>query len=118
MNSRKIGMEKEELACIFLKEQGFSIIETNFWIYGGEIDIIAKDGIYLVFVEVKYRKNNLYGGAFSAITEKKVQLISRCAMYYIKRRAIPPDSPMRFDVILIEGNSIHHIKNAFSFYSF
>lgn len=118
MNRRKIGNEKEGLACSYLKEQGFFILETNFWTRGGEIDIVAKEGGYLVFVEVKYRKSDRFGGSAYAISPKKIQSISRCALHYLKQRGVSPDSPIRFDAILIEGETISHIRNAFSFYSF
>ena len=60
-NHRKTGMEKEETACRFLLTQGYEVIERNFYSRCGEIDIIARDGQYLVFAEVKYRRSTAFG---------------------------------------------------------
>ena len=53
MNQRQLGKEKEELACGYLRDKGYEIITCNYWCRGAELDIVAKDGEYLVFVEVK-----------------------------------------------------------------
>lgn len=60
-NRRQIGTEEEALAAVFLKAQGYEILEQNFRCRLGEIDIIARDGSALVFIEVKYRRNAAYG---------------------------------------------------------
>ena len=59
MNKRKVGSWYETLACEYLKESGAIILNRNFRARNGEIDIIAKDGNYTCFIEVKYRKDNL-----------------------------------------------------------
>ena len=74
-NKRKIGGEKEELAVGFLKEKGIRILERNYYFPGGELDIIAKDGEYLVFIEVKYRKTASYGQPWEAVSNNKQKKI-------------------------------------------
>lgn len=113
MNKRQIGKEKEELACDFLKRKGFEILTVNYWCRYSEIDIIAKDGKILVFVEVKYRKDEKCGESSYAVSRKKMKSICQCARYYIYREKIPLDTPMRFDVIAIDGDHISHFVNAF-----
>ena len=67
MNKRRIGSEKERLACEYLEKKGYSIVTTNYWCRYAEIDIVAKEADVLVFVEVKYRGNAHYGGSMGAV---------------------------------------------------
>lgn len=113
MNRRQIGKEKEEAACEYLREKGYQILAVNYRSRYSEIDIVAKDGEVLVFVEVKYRKSDVCGESAYAVGSKKIRNISRCAGYYIYRERISPDIPVRFDVIAMDGNHIEHVKNAF-----
>lgn len=112
-NSRAIGRKKEELAEQYLKEQGYEILEKNFYSHAGEIDIIAKDGVYLTFVEVKYRKNRQSGHPAEAVNARKQSRIYRAAVYYLYKNGYPADMPCRFDVVSIQGQEITLIKNAF-----
>ncbi|MEG1459118.1 MAG: YraN family protein, partial [Acetivibrio sp.] len=61
MNKRALGFEKEKLAAQFLEEKGYQVLEKNFYSHFGELDLICKKEEYLVFVEVKYRKELAYG---------------------------------------------------------
>lgn len=112
-NKRKIGGEKEELAVGFLKEKGVRILDRNYYFPGGELDIIAKDGEYLVFIEVKYRKSLQYGFPTEAVTVSKQKKIILGARKYRYEHKISSGVPCRFDVISICGNEIEHIENAF-----
>lgn len=112
-DKRAVGREKEALAESYLKEQGYKILQKNSYSYFGEIDLVAKDGIYLAFVEVKYRKTQKRGYALEAITQKKRQRIYNTAKYYLYQNQIPLDTPCRFDVVAIQGQEIQLIKNAF-----
>ena len=62
-NNRKIGDEKERFACDWLEKHGYHVIERNFRCRSGEIDIVAREGAYLVFIEVKYRREAVSGGS-------------------------------------------------------
>ena len=116
LNKRKIGQDKETLACEYLKKNGLEIIETNYRTVYEEIDIIAKEENTLVFVEVKYRKNEKFGTPFEAISINKQRKISLGAVAYIKNKHLIPDNTsIRFDAIGITGDNIIHIKNAFEF---
>lgn len=115
-NRRQIGSDYEKRAAEYLKQQGFCIIEQNFYSRSGEIDIIAKDGRYLVFVEVKYRRDNSCGNPLEAVNAKKQKRICRTAFYYCAKHGYGDITPCRFDVIAMEGeDQITHIKNAFDF---
>src|SRR5688572_12898222 len=95
-STRSIGGRAEDLACNYLKKQGYKIVATNFLIRGGEIDIVAKDGESLVFVEVKARFNGQFGSAREAITPWKLKAMQKCALFYIQNIKWG-DRPYRFD---------------------
>lgn len=112
LNKRELGTQKELLAMQYLRQQGMIILERNFRCRMGEIDLIARDGSYLVFVEVKYRTTNRYGSPLEAVNVRKQQTIRKVAQYYLLGRK-QTDAPVRFDVVGICGEEITHIKNAF-----
>lgn len=116
-NTSLSGKEGEELACRYITEKGFRIIERNYRFHKGEIDIIAKDQETLVFIEVKYRKTLEYGYPVESITPNKVKQIRHIASAYLFERKID-NTACRFDVIAIletEGRKpvIEHFFNAF-----
>ncbi len=113
-NKRNIGNEYERIAGKYLEEHGYQIIEYNFYSRHGEIDIIAKHEGYLVFVEVKYRKDDSAGSPLDAVTVQKQRTISKCAMYYMKKNYLN-DVPVRFDVVGIVANEVTLVQNAFDF---
>lgn len=112
-NKRSKGSKYEAQACDYLEQCGYKIIEKNYYTNVGEIDIIAKDAEYLVFVEVKYRKNSLYGTPFEAVNVKKQNTIRKVAQIYMYRNNISYNTPVRFDVVGILGETVSLIKNAF-----
>ncbi len=115
-NTRQIGAYYEELATQYLEEKGYKILERNFYCRQGEIDLVAMDGAYLVFVEVKYRAGRGAGHPLEAVDVRKQNKISRAAVYYCYRHKIPDTRPCRFDVVSILDGEIEHIKNAFELY--
>lgn len=114
-NRRKIGGIYEQKAGEYLKEQGYTILEYNYRCRIGEIDIVARDGRYLVFVEVKYRKNTKSGLPQEAVNLHKQEKISKTAYFYLVQHKLPMDTPCRFDVAAILGEEITVVKNAFSY---
>lgn len=113
-NKRKIGARYERRAGEYLKEKGYEILEYNFRCRMGEIDIIAKDGEYLVFCEVKYRTDGTSGHPAEAVGPKKQQVISKCALYYIVSRGLS-GLACRFDVVSFEGDDVELYPNAFDY---
>ena len=115
-NKRQVGTEKEKLATEYLKKKGYFIIEKNYRVRQGEIDLIARDGMCIVFVEVKYRADGRSGDALEAVTGAKIRQISKMALFYLNQKKISIDNtPIRFDVIGINGDMVTHIENAFDF---
>ena len=113
MNRRALGKAYEEKAAAFLESRGYEILERNFSSPGGEIDLIARDGQYLVFVEVKYRATDRFGAPSQAVDARKQERIRKAAVHYMCSRGIAPDVPCRFDVVSILGGQVEIIENAF-----
>lgn len=115
INRRRMGALQEQKAVQYLEEQGYRIIRQNYWTRFAELDIIAREKEYLCFVEVKYRANAYYGAPEGVITSKKMRRMGKAAEGYMMENRILPDTPMRFDVILILGEEITLIRNAFEY---
>lgn len=115
INKRKIGTAYEQKAGEYLKEHGYEILEYNFRCRMGEIDIVAKQGGYLVFVEVKYRTDTHTGEPEEAVNWQKQRKISKVAMYYCLTHGYGTSTPCRFDVVAVTGDRIRLIQNAFEY---
>ena len=113
MNKRKVGAEKESLSAAFLEKQGVIILERNYRNRSGEIDLIGREGEYLVFFEVKYRHNANMGHPEEAVGYAKQRQICRVADYYRYVRGHSSQMSVRYDVIAIEGEQMRWVKNAF-----
>lgn len=113
-NKRAVGASKEDLACAYLQKQGFTILQRNFRSRTGEIDIVCREGTYLVFTEVKYRKTAKNGAPEEAVGSAKQRKIFETARYYMARFGVSSDTDIRFDVVAILGENITLIRNAFS----
>lgn len=116
LHNKSLGCEGEELAAAYLERRRYRIIERNYRCKGGEIDIVARDGKTVVFIEVKTRKNSVYGPPQLAVTPFKQRQISKAALTWLaKSRQL--DAAARFDVISITFSGrepeIEHIPNAF-----
>lgn len=114
-NKREIGAEYEQKAAQYLESCGYKILCRNFRCRMGEIDLIARDGRYLVFIEVKYRMNAQMGEPQEAVDHRKQWKISRAASYYCMRHGIPPGQPCRFDVAAFMQGRWSVIQNAFDY---
>lgn len=115
--SRVLGGEGEELAVRYLKRHGYQIIERNFRCPLGEIDVIARHGLYLVFVEIKSRSSSDFGFPQEAVHHHKQRRIIKAAKVYLAQRRLGDNVPARFDVVAIEqgpsGAMINVLQNAF-----
>lgn len=100
LKSYELGKQGEEIAAQYLIQQGYEIIERNFHSQQGEIDIIAKDKNFLVFVEVKNYSFHSYGSPVGAVRKSKKQSIIHAAQTYIYKNNIK-DTYSRFDVLTI-----------------
>jgi putative endonuclease len=96
-----LGISGEDLACAELVRRGYAIVERRYRTRFGEIDIIAKDEATIVFVEVKTRMTQDFGGAAAAMTGWKQRRITRMAVDYLTRHDLH-ECPCRFDVVAID----------------
>jgi putative endonuclease len=108
---RKRGDRAEQLALQHLQKNKLRLLEKNFQITAGEVDLVMQDQASdtLVFVEVRYRKNTDFGGAAASVTRKKQQRIIKASLAYQQKHA--PQSSMRFDVVAIEGDNVMETPN-------
>jgi len=107
------GEQAEALAADFLRGKGLRIVTRNYRSRHGEIDLIAREGPTLVFVEVRSRSSENYGGAAASITAAKRKKLIKTAHHYLA--AVSPLPPCRFDAVLVSGDPprIEWIRNAF-----
>lgn len=113
---RQTGAVYEKKAGAHLEEQGYVILQYNYRCRAGEVDIVARDGSFLVFCEVKYRRTAGKGGALDAVTCGKQRTISKCALFYLMEHHLT-GAACRFDVVGIEGaaEKITLVKGAFEY---
>ena len=109
----EIGKIGEEKAIVFLKNNGYKILDKNFRTRFGEIDIIAEEKNDIVFIEVKTRTNYSFGVPQLAVDIKKQKKITKAALHYIKIKNIS-NKNFRFDVVAQINDKIELIKNAFT----
>src|SRR6195256_4990930 len=111
-----LGKIGEDLACQELERRGYAIVARRYRRRGGELDIIARDGTTMVFVEVKTREGRAFGEASEAVTAQKRLTITRLALDYLMRHRLT-DCPCRFDVVSIHFDAgvpaIEVFQNAF-----
>ena len=113
---QRLGRHGEALAAAYLRLRGYRIVATNYRTRLGEIDIIARDGATLVFVEVKVRRNPRFGSAKAAVTAAKQRRLSMVALQYLKTEA-GAAPPARFDVVAVDQTGgqprLELVQNAF-----
>jgi putative endonuclease len=98
------GAYAEKLACEYLQKEGLQLIEKNFRVKCGEIDLIMRDKAYLIFIEVRFRKNNFFGGALESITWRKQQRLIHAAQIFSFKHPLAKTLPSRFDVVTLTGD--------------
>ena len=113
MNKRAFGTVFEKKAESFLEEQGYLILERNFRCRSAEADLVAMDGKYLVFAEVKARRSPRAGSGAEAVDRRKQMRILHAARVYLMLHHLPQETPVRFDVVSIDAGSVRLIRNAF-----
>jgi putative endonuclease len=105
------GAAAEDLAAQYLAERGLRLVERNFRVRGGEIDLICRDGATVVFVEVRLRRRSDYGGAAASITAAKQAKIVMAARHWLARHG---NAVCRFDCVLLDGEHIEWLRDAFT----
>lgn len=120
LNTKTIGKTAEIAAKKFLQEQGLRLVEENYFCRKGEIDLIMRDDQQLIFIEVKFRRNNHHGSGAEAVTiQKRLKIIST-ARHYLHQHNLTEAISCRFDVVSINPTSNQHkpfaiqwLRNAF-----
>lgn len=105
------GNAGEDRAARYLEGCGLRVVERNFRVRGGEIDLVCRDGAYTVFVEVRLRSGHGFGGAAASITAAKQAKLILAAQHWQARHG---ETASRFDCVLIDGDQLEWIKDAFS----
>jgi len=117
---REFGNQLEEFAARTLTEKGLNIVSQNYLCKMGEIDLIARDQRDLVFIEVRYRKSESFGGSVASVNKKKQRRIILAANHYLQKHQLANKVPCRFDVFAITGTiqqlEFNWIKGAFNSY--
>jgi len=114
VDRRAAGRAAEQLAARFLEARGLVIVERNYRCRAGEVDLVARDGDTLVFVEVRLRGGRAFGGAAASVDARKQAKVIRAAQYYLANR---PDQPCRCDVVALDqlaADRIEWIRDAFA----
>jgi putative endonuclease len=116
-STQALGLRGEEIACAYLEKKKYTIVTRRFRMFHGEIDIVARDGTTLVFVEVKARVDESFGRPEEAVTPGKQRQIRKIAQGYLVKSPLG-DAACRFDVIAIlfgDGNGyrLEHFVDAF-----
>lgn len=96
---QRLGKRGEVVAKAFLQRRGYEVIATNYRSPWGEVDIVARDGVALVFVEVKTRRSTAFGAAVEAVTAVKGKRLVATAQHYLGEQGL--DVPWRVDVVAI-----------------
>lgn len=112
LHNKKLGAKGEKRARKYLKRKGWKILEKNYKNPFGEVDIIAKKGGVLAFVEVKTRLTDEFGAPSEAVSVQRQTRYIQAAKFYFYGREI--DCTVRFDIIEVFDGRINHIENAFS----
>lgn len=112
MNTRGEGTIGEQLVCEYMKGRGMRVLQRNFLCRGGEADIIARDGAYLVFTEVKSRNSNEYGVGAEAVTRTKRRRLVHTARCFLAMKGLA-DVDVRFDVAVVTRGEVEYIEGAF-----
>jgi len=110
---RATGDRFEAAARRFLEARGLRVVQANFNCRHGEIDLVMRDGDTVVFVEVRYRRGQAFGGAAASVTAAKRRRVISAAHVWMAGRPYDARRPCRFDVLAFEGDRVEWIPNAF-----
>lgn len=100
---QKVGQWAEDRALAHLRAAGLILVDRNLRCARGEIDLIVRDRASVVFVEVRYRAENQFGGAVASIDRRKQRRLLHCAQTYLRRHPVRRGQGHRFDVVVLEG---------------
>ncbi|CAK9886109.1 MAG: hypothetical protein XXXJIFNMEKO3_02533 [Candidatus Erwinia impunctatus] len=115
LTHQQSGRDAEQRARLWLERAGLCFIAANVCYRVGELDLIMRDKHIWVFVEVRYRRDNSFGGALSSVTlGKQKKLLQAAALWLCQRGACFSTTDCRFDIVAITGTDVEWLKNAFT----
>lgn len=115
MNTQQRGTGYEKKACRYLESRGLQFIAANVYVRGGEIDLIMRHHQVIVFVEVRFRRNDTFGSAAESITARKQKHLLHSARVWLSGAGESFETvDCRFDVLAFTGNEIEWLTNAFA----
>lgn len=115
MNKKQTGNEGEDRVVAYLRQQGYTIVDRNYYSRHGEIDIIASRNGYICFVEVKYRRKRTSGLPEESVTLTKMKRICKTASLYLYTHKQFAAYQPRFDVAALEDQQLRYYENAFPY---
>ena len=108
------GFDAESRALDYLLARGLRLVERNYRVRAGELDLVMRDGAQVVFVEVRLRASGAFGGAAASVTPAKQARVRRAAQAWLAaRRGTRAWPAVRFDVVALDGATVHWIPSAF-----
>jgi putative endonuclease len=108
MTNTQVGAWAEEVAWQHIHQHGWQLVGRNFFCKGGELDIIVRKGNVLAFIEVKYRKRNIMGGAIASLSATKKRRLIHSAKVFLQEHPLLAKLDCRFDLIAIDGSDSPH----------
>lgn len=105
-----VGEFGEKIAAGFLRKKGYRILEANLRTPFGELDLVAKQGDFIVFVEIKTRATSSLGPPYLSVTRAKARHLVKNALFYLKRRGLV-DSDWRIDVVSVKLNYLYELED-------
>lgn len=115
LSRQRQGQQCEQQARRWLEASGLRFVAANVRFRGGELDLIMRDGREWVFVEVRFRRNDRFGGAAASVTWQKQRRVRHAAACWLARRGESLDSvACRFDVVAVTGSQVDWLRNAFT----
>lgn len=110
-NSNQLGKAAEDKACRFLQQHGLTLVEKNYRCRLGEIDLIMQQGTEVIFVEVKFRSDNMHGRASEFVTPSKRKKLISAIQHYLHAKNINPSTlAHRLDLVAIQGSQVEWFK--------
>ncbi|PTQ89883.1 YraN family protein [Agitococcus lubricus] len=118
LSRQQLGQRAEQLACDYLRSQGWQLVCTNYHCTGGEIDLVMSQGHILACIEVRYRSSRAYGSALESVSLTKQKKVLIAAQHFLHHHVQFQSFAVRFDVIAIQadadGETLDWIPHAFS----
>ncbi len=108
----RAGVAAERLAAELLRREGYEVLEHRYRFHRHDVDLVARRGATVVFVEVKVRSDASHGGAAEAVTPRKRLALTRAASAWLQRHGRPEDGA-RFDVIAVDADRVEWLQSAF-----